>query len=121
MLVKDFCNELYNHIFSALDGECVNSSPCGVGGERAAEIATKVSELVRDMLDDVPKITNKQFKLAMRQDGNFKNSNSRLTYVLRAIRSEQESRRITPKQFKSLTNWAGENFSDLMPSTHRKP
>ena len=52
MLVKDFCDELYNHIFSILDGECVHSSPCGVGGDRAAEIATKVSELVRDMLNE---------------------------------------------------------------------
>lgn len=52
MQIQDFCDQLYNHIFSALDGECVNSSPCGVGGDRASEIATLATRLVRDMLDE---------------------------------------------------------------------
>ena len=55
MKIDEFASEIYNHIFNALDCECTHSSECNVGGERAAEIATKASELVKAMLlEDVP-------------------------------------------------------------------
>ena len=120
MKISQFKNHLYNHVFDILDGECVHSSPCGVGGDRAGEIATKIAELAEELLSEkIPKTTNRQFKLALRQDGNFKNSTNRLSYALRAIRSEYESRRISAGQFNSLSHWAGENFSDSVPSTQR--
>lgn len=52
MQVSEFKSDLYNHVFSILDGEDVHSSPCGVGGERAAEIATKIAELAERLLSE---------------------------------------------------------------------
>lgn len=63
MQVSEFKSELYNHVFSILDGEDVHSSPCGVGGERAAEIATKIADLAEQLLseDENESRTNKFF------------------------------------------------------------
>ncbi len=53
MTIDDFCSDLYNHVFAAIDAEDENFSECGVGGYRAGEIATKIAELAKALLNDI--------------------------------------------------------------------
>ena len=50
MSINDFCEDLYNDTFATLDRQDVNLSECAVDGERAAYIATRISDLARELL-----------------------------------------------------------------------
>ncbi len=56
------------------------------------------------------KLTIRQFKDAMRIDGNFKNCTKKRDYMIRAI--ETETPRLAPDDKKKLLEWANYYFQN---------